>query len=176
MRFKHMDSSSNRWIGASCEPPRGERDALLCQRAGDGEARRLVEVAIYSPREYDHERRLGSRRGSYAAFVEQTAVAALEPPPDEQVGAFERRTDRLWIARSPDWVTASGEPFVLDCGTVSAPRNWLYCSSTYGLGDGLRTTLEFRTPRGELETTARQVRERLDRLLLAFSASPPRLE
>jgi hypothetical protein len=168
MRFEHVDNSFNRWIAASCEPPHVERDALLCRRPGNGEPRRLVEVALYAPREYDHERRLGSRRGSYAAFVKETA-GAPEPAPEEHVGAFERRTDRLWIARSPDWVTASGEPLILDCGTISAPKNWLYCSSTYDLGDGLRTTLEFRTPRGELETTARQVVEWLDRLLVALS-------
>jgi hypothetical protein len=169
MRFEKMDRRSHGWVGTSCEPPRRERDALLCRRAAEGEPRRLVEAAIYSPRGYDHERMLGSRRGSYARFVKETAGATPESPPEERVGAFERRTDRLWIARSPDWTTASGEPLVLDCGTISVPKSWLYCLTTYDLDDGLRTTLEFRTPPNELETTAWQVTERLERLLLALS-------
>jgi hypothetical protein len=60
MRFKHMENPSNCRVEASCEPLRGERDAL----------------------------------------------------------------------------PASGEPLVLACGTISAPKSWLYPSTTFGVGKG----------------------------------------
>lgn len=149
--------------GAPCPPGKDLIAAAACPDAA-GAGGRWTQAAVYSPSEFDHLA-LGSSIGAYASFRRERALTEVNETPMDpvRIGAFDRYPDGFWVAKA--WITASGEPVALSCGPSKAVAGWLDCTATHAVGAGMQTTLGFRTPPGEVETTARRIEADLSQVL-----------
>jgi hypothetical protein len=147
-------------------PCRLARDRIAVAACPDAD--RWTAAAVYSPTEFDHLA-LGSSLGSYASFRRERAVTVVNEAPMDgvPVGDFNRYPDGFWVA--PDWITASGEPVAVSCATSHDRPGWLDCTTTHAVGAGLQTTLSFRSPADQVETTVRRLEADLT-LVLAVLA------